>query len=267
MGVCGVHRSGIGVAQAIACHRNIHYVDFEALKREEPTWKAPIRRRLGSSGPTEGFILVVDDSAWSGLTLARLIKPQLVHVKTPIKYGALYYGPNGRQHIDFGYERLPHVLQTFESNIFQDCFSRQHSFDLDGIFCPDVPHEIDCNEDRYLEWIIASQPLVVPVHRVGAIITGRIEKYRSATERWLKRHKINYSRLIMLPGYESNHQRNQAYMRTGTRSVSEWKGRQFAALGNSTLYIESDSHQAQIIAEVSGKSVLAWDTQKTWNCD
>lgn len=265
IGVCGVHRSGIPVASAFSSHRNIHYVDWHALISNDPTWQKEIRRRLGNPHPRpdNGYILVIDDTTWSGGTFRTDVKPHLKECQYPIKYGALYYGESGRREIDFGLQQLYNVRQTYQFNIFHDAFTSQQSFDLDGIFCSDVPsHEIDHDENKYVDWMRSVKPLIQPTHPLGCIITGRLEKYRTTTMEWLATHGIRYRRLEMYKGAETNMARNSAH-----HLVTEWKADVYASLAYSTLFVESDDRQAETVAGLTGKSVLAWPSQQKWNCD
>ncbi|MEI8019447.1 MAG: hypothetical protein WCH39_14680 [Schlesneria sp.] len=264
IGFCGVPRSGILVAQALAAHRNVHLIDFSALVSGQRPWETPIRRRLGKPLPTKGTILVVEDTSWSGGTIRNEVKPLLANVKgVDLKYGALYFGDRGRTAVDFGFQRFGHVRQTFQWNIFHDTFSWQQCFDLDGVFCSDCPsQEIDHNETKYLYWLSTIKPLIKPTHAVGTIVTGRLEKYRTQTLAWLNRHGIPFHRLEMYPFAQSNAERNAKH-----HTVIEWKAETFESQHQSTLFVESDDYQAEQIAKISRKSVVAWPSQKYWNCD
>lgn len=261
IGFCGVHRSGIAIAVAMATITNRHYVDFEALRQNSPTWLAPIRRKFGQAVSTEGRILVVDDTCMSGGTMRESIKPALAGCKYPLAYGALYFGAIGRSEIDYGFQEHGHIRQSFESNLFHDGHAHSQSFDMDGVFCGDCPsNEIDLDESRYLDWLTHVKPLVIPTRPVGQIVTGRLEKYRPQTEEWLKRHGIGFNRLVMYQA-ESNADRNSK------GDVAAYKAKAYASQSGSTLFVESDEAQARDIARLSGKSTLCWLTQRTFNCD
>ena len=263
IGFCGVHRSGVAIAAAMATIRNLHYVDFEALRQNVVTWHQPIRRRFGTTPPLDGRILVVDDTCMSGGTMRDSIKPALAGCRFPLAFGALYYGAAGRAEIDYGFKEHFHIRQTFESNLFHDWWAHSQSFDLDGVFCSDCPsNEIDVDEPRYLEWMATVRPLVIPTRPVGQIVTGRLEKYRPQTEAWLARHGIRFNRLVMYADAETNAERNAKH-----DTVPAFKARAYRRKSDSTLFVESDIHQAARIAELTGKSVLAWPGQQTWNCD
>jgi len=248
----------------LAAHRNVHLIDFSALVSGQRPWETPIRRRLGKPLPTKGTILVVEDTSWSGGTIRNEVKPLLANVKgVDLKYGALYFGDRGRTAVDFGFQRFGHVRQTFQWNIFHDTFSWQQCFDLDGVFCSDCPsQEIDHNETKYLYWLSTIKPLIKPTHAVGTIVTGRLEKYRTQTLAWLNRHGIPFHRLEMYPFAQSNAERNAKH-----HTVIEWKAETFESQHQSTLFVESDDYQAEQIAKISRKSVVAWPSQKYWNCD
>ena len=190
------------------------------------------------------------------------IKPHLTGLQN-VKYGALYYGDMGRRAIDFGYQRFEHIRQTFQWNIFHDTFVKRQCFDLDGIFCSDCPSQsVDHDEERYLAWLSTVKPLIVPTNPVGTIVTGRLDKYRAQTIDWLTRNGIGFDQLKMYPHAQSNAERNAKH-----HTVIEWKAKTFASMHRATLFVESDDHQAEQIAKLSGKSVVAWPSNKYWNCD
>jgi uncharacterized HAD superfamily protein len=264
IGFCGVPRSGVLVAQALAAHRNVHLIDFSALVSGQRPWETPIRRRLGRPLPATGTILVVEDTSWSGGTIRNEVKPLLANVEgINLKYGALYFGDRGRAAIDFAFKRFAHVRQTFQWNIFHDTFTWQQCFDFDGVFCGDCPsQDIDHDEAKYLEWMANVPPLIKPTHPVGTIVTGRLEKYRPEMLAYLHRHGIQFHRLEMYPFADSNAERNAKH-----HTVIEWKAETYQSQNQSTLFVESDDYQAQRIAELTGKSVVAWPSNRYWNCD
>jgi orotate phosphoribosyltransferase len=130
------------------------------------------------------------------------------------------------------------------------------------VLCSDCPGpEVDHDEAKYLEWMATVKPLIQPVNPLGYIVTGRLEKYRPQTEAWLARHGITFKQLIMFEAAQSNEERNSRH-----HEVIAYKAANYAKL-KSTLFVESCDHQAEQIASMTGKSVVAWPSQKTFNCD
>jgi uncharacterized HAD superfamily protein len=83
---------------------------------------------------------------------------------------------------------------------------------------------------------------------VKAIITARLEKYRTVTEQWLAKHRIACKRLVMGPW-----QNLRERYKPGT--IARWKAQEFSKAPCS-LFIESDPRQAEEIARLSKRPVL-----------
>ena len=79
---------------------------------------------------------------------------------------------------------------------------------------------------------------------MAAIITARLEQYRGPTEAWLARWGIRARRLVMAE--TSDHQFYPA----------AFKADAYNAIGDATLYLESDSRQAAEIAALTTKRVI-----------
>ena len=69
--------------------------------------------------------------------------------------------------------------------------------DLDGVICEDCPSIVEGNENDYLNWIQNARHYLIPAHEVYAIVTCRLEKYRTLTEAWLKENNVKYQNLVM----------------------------------------------------------------------
>ena len=42
------------------------------------------------------------------------------------------------------------------------------------------------------------EPRIVSTHPIGCLVSCRLEKYRSLTEEWLKKNRIQYNQLFMM---------------------------------------------------------------------
>ena len=56
------------------------------------------------------------------------------------------------------------------------------------------------NDDgkNYVDFLLNAKPHILPSYKIHSLVTSRLEKYRSYTEQWLKKHNILYENLIML---------------------------------------------------------------------
>lgn len=127
--------------------------------------------------------------------------------------------------------------------------------DMDGVLCADCPKEMDDDGEKYLKFLKRAPLKFKPLkHKIGAIVTSRLEKYRPQTERWLKRRGIKYGKLIM-GQWESKDERKgkQAQYKADFYSNSPY-----------LLFIESSEKEALEIARITGKAVWCVDTGKAY---
>lgn len=129
--------------------------------------------------------------------------------------------------------------------------------DFDGVLCRDAePHEDDDGE-KYMEFLSNAELKLKPFEydkgrdRIGAIVTGRLEKYREQTVAWLSKHGIKYDRLIMCPAATKEERR--------ALSPARWKASVYAD-PKYKLFIESSEKEAKIIAGLTKKPVWCIDT-------
>ena len=103
-------------------------------------------------------------------------------------------------------------------------------------------------------------PLFIPQFKINTIVTSRLEKYRKETESWLKQYNVQYERLIMLdlPTKED---------RIRLHAHASYKAHVYKNLEDTSIFIESDSRQAQKIAIISGKTVICASTDEIFYGD
>ena len=125
--------------------------------------------------------------------------------------------------------------------------------DFDGVLCRDAIRAEDDDGAVYMQFLKTAEPRYLPQHPVGAIVTARLERYRSITEDWLAHHNVKYGSLVMGPWINLAERKKN--------DVGGWKGQVFAKM-NQTVFVESSLKQAVRIREVSGKTVWCTDTQE-----
>jgi uncharacterized HAD superfamily protein len=146
--------------------------------------------------------------------------------------------------------------------IFQWNFSgikatQRYCWDMDGVICTD-PEVYDDDGDGYRNEILnCVKPLYLPQVRVKAIVTNRIERWRTETEYWLRMYGVKYDNLIMQPYASSIERRNKS-------SPEEFKAKHFSEL-NGDVFIESHDKQAKKIADLSGRPVLSIESMNLFN--
>ena len=255
-GVLGIPRSGMLPASIIALWLNIPLYAINRVKTlygsSEEIEIMPASTKCGGSRMrdhenTEGKILVVDDTIYSGRAIAN-IKEKITEEAI---YATVYAHPDSKNKVDFFAKELkpPHLLQW---NLFNCTYIESALLDFDGIFCPNVPYEACADEKKYIDYITNVEPFYhrIPKTFCKGIVTARLEKYRDITEDWLKRHGINYGFLKMYPT-EKEGLRNQNHI----QESSTFKASAFAE-SDALFFIESEIEEAIMIRDKSRKFVI-----------
>lgn len=128
--------------------------------------------------------------------------------------------------------------------------------DIDGVLCRDCRPEEDDDGEKYLEFLANADLKFKPDAPIGAIVTGRLEKYRPQTVAWLKKHGIEYKELIMGP-WNTKAERK-------LDNVGKWKGKVFKRANKLSLFIESSVREAEEICLRSKKVVWCVDNQRVY---
>jgi hypothetical protein len=251
-GIAGVPRSGMIAASIIATNLGLPMYECSSGHLERLGGGRRMRQALRQESER---IVVIEDSVNTGWSLNQAvgnpINPRVLGKAT------VYCTPTGIPSCDlFAVELpLPHYFtwHMFGSNLL--C-KYPTAFDMDGILCHDCSHEADDDGEKYLSFLENVAPLYPYTGGIcGAIITARIEKYRSQTEAWLAKHRIRYKRLIMGP-WSSKKERSG-------KDIGEWKGLEAKKLGMQ-LFIESDGRQAPKICQTANIPVMCPAAKKVF---
>ena len=204
--------------------------------------------RMGYFSGESDNLLFVDDTCHGGVA-ARQLRDLFGDT---IKIAVTFSTSRGLEYIDFASSILepPHFL---EWNFYNCSLSTSAIFDIDGIFCPNVPIEVAIDEEKYIEWITNVKPYLhtIPkLFKASKIVTGRLEKYRDITENWLRKHNFNYKELIMFPTERQKERDSDHFF-----VVGNYKGEIFAK-SDDNFFIESELSEANIIRKHTNKVVL-----------
>lgn len=198
--VVGVPRSGMFIASLIALKLGRALTTPDLLARGEYWHSRVVKDKL----PLEAIrhVLLVDDSMDSGRAMSRA-EEQLRALPGNIRVSkaCLIVRSDKKHDVDL-YYKLLEPPRVFEWNILHRKIASYFghgvlAVDMDGVLCADCPPGIDEDEPRYLEWLEAARPYLIPAFEIDAIITCRLEKYRPQTVEWLEKHEVRYKELCM----------------------------------------------------------------------
>ncbi len=238
-GVVGVPRSGMLPASMLATQ--LHLPLGEVLKSGGVRWLGSGNRGGPGLLTQRGPVLVVDDTVYGGSAMRRT-RSALAGVDA--LYAAVYARPEAASAVDLYARPLPapHLLEWNFANNGPLCgFAADRSYgtgiatDLDGILC----------HDEYSGGVPGTPYLTPRLHPVRLIVTGRAERHRRATEADLRRWRVRWERLEMLPDD----------VPLTAESAAAHKARHYAASGHG-YFMESCPEQARLIHAATGKPVV-----------
>jgi uncharacterized HAD superfamily protein/adenine/guanine phosphoribosyltransferase-like PRPP-binding protein len=254
--VIGVPRSGALLASIVALQLNTRFAVLGELPHID--LRRSFLSRAADASPVTApqiRLLVVDDSTNTGGAMQRaraFIDALPFRSSLDVRYCAIYAVPNAAG-IDLHFEVVAQP-RIFEWNFLHHVFTKDMLFDLDGVICEDGPPEQTDAPEPYLRHLSEARPKILPRQPVGAIVTGRLEKYRPQTEAWLARHGVTYRYLIMVDLPSAEERRRMALH-------GKYKADVYTRLGG-LLFVESETWQANQIASISQKPVYDLSTSR-----
>lgn len=255
--IVGVPKSGLMAASMISLYLNLPLTDIDSLEKGKiyNSGISKVRNNWISKPEEARKILVVDDSSASGITLKQTReKINKLKYKNKIIFLVTIVTEQTKTLPDMYFDICP-LPRMFEWNFMHHGLLEQACVDIDGVLCQDPTDEENDDGKNYIEFISNVKPRVVPTKKIKYLVTTRLEKYRKYTEEWLKKNNIQYEKLIMMD-LPSKKER----IKLGNHGI--YKGEQYKNLPDTIIFIESNEHQAQIIANVSRKDVFCVDNSK-----
>lgn len=251
--VVGLPRSGMIPAYMISLLLNTHCTDINSFLNNS-ILKSGGTRCLKSGAISNGLhphecnkILLVDDSILSGETLTNELAKIPDYLLSKITTLAIYTSRKQRTDINLFLEHVP-FPRFFEWNIYHHPLLREACVDIDGVLCMD-PSETENDDDtQYLKFLRTAQPFILPTSKIHSLVTSRLEKYRTETEKWLSMYNVNYDNLIML---DLPNKKERQRLRIHAKHKADYYKK-----SNNILFIESNPNQAVEIFKLSGKAVF-----------
>ncbi|WP_202107647.1 phosphoribosyltransferase family protein [Succinivibrio dextrinosolvens] len=254
--VVGIPRSGMLPATIISLFLNLPLCDLDSLLNNEiyKSGSTKIKKEWIKSVSQARKILIVEDSSCSGSSLEQFYeRTKDYEFKDRFVLLTVYVTKNTRSLTDLWFEIVP-IPRLFEWNFMHHSSIGRVCFDMDGVLCVDPSEEENDDGELYLKFIKNAPLKLVPTFKIGYIITSRLEKYRTETEKWLRDNNIKYDELIMMP-YVTKEER----LKSDSHGV--FKGTHYKKLKSTYLFVESNARQAYEIAKISGKAVFCTENQ------
>jgi uncharacterized HAD superfamily protein len=261
--VIGIPRSGLMPASHIATSLNLPLQTLNDVSLKINTKQLYSLREIRDVEIPE-HVLIVDDTSNTGQRMFQavsLINERWNGIK--ITTLALCDAQNSifAPDIAFSNSVIPRI---FAWNMFNhDQMTSKIAVDLDGILCVDPTGEQNDDGEIYRKFIRQAKLKVRPMKEVRAIITGRLDKYRTETEEWLLRNSISYTELFMNDATSAHFRRTEKFRKGDlvVDQISEFKSRILSTL-NPPLFVESNFDQALNIHKITGINTYAFDDDK-----
>lgn len=255
--VVGIPRSGMLAGNLIALYLQLPLVDLDGYIQNNRLYPVSGRAtRQGISFPSEAnHVLMVDDTIYAGKSMAHarylVEKASMDHKFTSC---SVYANPKSLKRVDIYFEKLTSP-GCQEWNIMHRDKLEHFCVSMDGVLCKNPTKQETLNSHAYVTYLETAKPIYLPSHKIGCLVTNRLEKYRTVTESWLSKYDIQYHQLHMLDQPKAN---NGVKLRT----TSSYKAQIYIEQTDSPLFIENDEEEAHEISRISGKEVLCFSSQK-----
>ena len=247
--IVGIPRSGMLPATLIALYLGKPLISVEQIgscsnkfTSRVPLNDMQIRRAL-----------VVDDSCSSGNAMCKVKEQLKSYGDIKFIYSAVYVTETSKSKVDFYFD-IVEQWRVWEWNIMDHLVLESACVDLDGVLCVDPTPEQNDDGENYLKFLANAAPKFIPKHKIKVIVTCRLEKYRTETIQWLKKHNVKYDKLYMM-------NLSDAITRRKLGHYADYKAKIFREVG-ATLFIESNPIEAQGISMITGKTVYCLGDNK-----
>jgi len=257
----GVPRGGTFIASYLACRLSAPLVSLDHLYTHDVMENHNLSVHIDPMNvtkfkpfPGHARILVVDDNVSVNTRTFTRIRNMLggFNRSKMTICTATMYRSNPHTPVDYYFKDVS-PPPIFEFDWFRRHYVQHAGIDFDGVLCPDYgPPEQEHPDPGYLNHLQNAKCRIAPGFTVKAIVTARLSRHRSETEKWLNDHGIRYKELIM---YDSDSAQKR-------RERGDWWRHKadFLARPDVWFFAESNRHEAKAIWERTGKPVICTDT-------
>lgn len=250
--VIGIPRSGMLVASMIALHKNLPLADLDGFLdgRYYNVGTTKIKANTIKSHSEVRNVLVVEDSVCYGNSIIKAKQKIEAAGQKQVNYCylAAYVTPEHKTLVDI-YFQIISFPRLFEWNYMHSKFVSGACFDIDGVLCEDPTSEQNDDGEKYMDFILNAKCKYRPTFKIGYLVTSRLEKYRDATETWLRNNGIEYGELIM------SHHKTAEERRTAN-DYGQFKGTVYRSKKDAFWFVESELKQAIEIVRITSKPVF-----------
>ncbi len=248
--IVGIPRSGTMVANILALYLNLPFTDIDkfvsgGLIKTGSTRKC---KKWIKEISEAKHVLIVDDSVSSGKAInetKNLIKEK--GIESHITYLAVYALAASCRKVDMYFE-LCEQPRMFEWNYMHHWALEYCCMDIDGVLCEDPTFLQNDDGKRYSAFLDETPPKFIPTQKVGYLVSCRLEKYRTQTDKWLKRYGVQYDNLVLVDEVNAK-ERKISFDHAAYKAQVYLKSK-------CIMFFESDYDQALKICEISGKPVF-----------
>ncbi len=254
--IVGIPRSGTMVANILALYLNLPFTDIDNFLNggEIKTGSTRKCKKWIKRIEEAQHVLIVDDSISSGKAVAEVKeKVKAAGVRCDITYMAVYALLATCKKVDTFFE-ICEQPRMFEWNYMHHWALEYCCMDIDGVLCDDPTFLQNDDGKKYVEFLENALPKFIPTHKVGYLVSCRLEKYRKQTELWLKKHNVEFDNLILVDNVEAKE-------RALSFNHAEYKAKVYKE-SKCIMFFESEYEQAQEICRLSGKPVFCVENRK-----
>ncbi|MEO1008332.1 MAG: phosphoribosyltransferase family protein [Planctomycetota bacterium] len=248
--VVGIPRSGLLAANMVSLYMNRPLTDLKGLEEGRLLGKG--KRRIPGYDDiaieNAKRILVVDDCVSQGTEMNRAREYiRGLGLADKAIFLTVFSFPEHPEAADIVLQEIPRPM-CFQWSFLHTRELAAFALDIDGLICRDATKEEDDDGERYLRFLEHADPLLLPTMPVGWLVTSRLEKYRPQTEAWMRRHNVEYDKLIMLDVPTKADRERPGFH-------AQYKADAYKAI-DAKLFVESSAGLADEIARLSGKPAM-----------